>query len=292
VFAYSSLGLTSVEGVSALIAPLAIAALIVLNTMLGAVYERFKEIAIYSAVGLAPTHIALLFVAEACAYAVLGITLGYLLGQGLGLAISQTDLLGGLSLNYSSTAAVFSALMVMAVVLLATLYPARLAARTAVPGVQRRWEPPPPVGGQWEFPFPILVPALEVVGFCGFILDYLAAYSEASVGTFQTEGVLLQTFATEHGQAYALEAKTWLTPLELGVSQHVVLCALPGDANGPYSLVFRLRCLSGDNDSWRRTNRGFLRAIRKELLIWNTLNTDDKAIFTEQATRAMIAQVG
>ena len=55
-----------------------------------------------------------------------------------------------------------------------------------------------------------------------------------------------------------------------------------------HSLVFRLRCLSGDNDSWRRANRGFLRAIRKELLIWNTLRTEDKATFRDQAASAMI----
>jgi len=37
-----------------------------------------------SSVGLAPMHIALLFIAEACVYAVIGVTMGYMLGQGLG----------------------------------------------------------------------------------------------------------------------------------------------------------------------------------------------------------------
>ena len=82
VSSYTSVGMTAVEGLGALIVPLVIAALIVLNTMLGAVYERQREIGVYSAVGLAPMHIALLFVAEACVYAVVGVTLGYILGQG------------------------------------------------------------------------------------------------------------------------------------------------------------------------------------------------------------------
>ena len=73
---YTSFGVTAVEGLGALMVPMLIAALIVLNAMLGAVYERFREIAVYSSVGLAPMHIALLFIAEACVYAVLGVTLG------------------------------------------------------------------------------------------------------------------------------------------------------------------------------------------------------------------------
>ena len=157
VWAYSSIGATAIKGLGVLIVPMLIAAFIVLNTMLGTVYERLKDIGIYAAVGLAPSHISLLFIAEACAYAVLGITLGYLGGQGMGLVLNYWDMLGGLNLNYSSLAAVFSALIVMGVVLLSTVYPARVAARTAVPDLVRRWQPDPPVGAEWEFRFPFLV---------------------------------------------------------------------------------------------------------------------------------------
>ena len=48
------MGMTNVEGLGALIIPMFIAVLIVLNAMMGAVYERFREIGIYSSVGLAP----------------------------------------------------------------------------------------------------------------------------------------------------------------------------------------------------------------------------------------------
>ena len=49
---------------------------------MGSVYERFREIGVYSSVGLAPAHISFLFLAEACVYAVLSVVFGYLLGQG------------------------------------------------------------------------------------------------------------------------------------------------------------------------------------------------------------------
>ena len=50
--------------------------------MMGSVYERFREIGVYSSVGLAPAHISFLFLAEACVYAVPSVVFGYLLGQG------------------------------------------------------------------------------------------------------------------------------------------------------------------------------------------------------------------
>ncbi|MCH8979694.1 MAG: ABC transporter permease, partial [Armatimonadetes bacterium] len=81
VTVYSSIGTTSLSGLGDLFIPILIAALIVLNTMMGAVYERFKEIGIYSAVGLAPNHIAALFMAEAGVFATIGAVLGYLIGQ-------------------------------------------------------------------------------------------------------------------------------------------------------------------------------------------------------------------
>ena len=40
----------------------------------------------------------------------------------MGLVLNHLDMLGGLNLNYSSLAAVFSALIVMGVVLLSTVY--------------------------------------------------------------------------------------------------------------------------------------------------------------------------
>ena len=113
VFSYTSMGMTNVEGLGALIIPMFIAALIVLNAMMGAVYERFREIGIYSSVGLAPMHIALLFVAEAVVYAIIGVTLGYIMGQGLGKVLIYFNLLQGMNLNYSSWSAIVSSLLVI-----------------------------------------------------------------------------------------------------------------------------------------------------------------------------------
>ena len=117
-YVFSSTGMTAVQGATNVFIPLLIASLIVLNTMLGSVYERTREIEIYSSVGLAPSHIGALFMAESCVYAVLGAVSGYVIGQTIAKVVTAFDLLQGLNLNYSSMATVGSTGLVMVVVLL------------------------------------------------------------------------------------------------------------------------------------------------------------------------------
>src|SRR5207244_10779959 len=97
---YSSLATTSSKGLELVFFPVLIAALIVLNTMLGSVYERVREIHIFSSIGLAPSHIGMLFIAEAMVYAILGSVAGYLLGQITTKILVQFNLFEGLYLNF------------------------------------------------------------------------------------------------------------------------------------------------------------------------------------------------
>ena len=62
----------TLSGIVDLLIPLLIAAITVLNTMKGSVYERRNEIYVYNAVGIAPRYIFFMFVAEALVYAVVG----------------------------------------------------------------------------------------------------------------------------------------------------------------------------------------------------------------------------
>lgn len=277
--AYSSFGLTSIQGMGALIVPALIAALIVLNAMMGAVYERFREIGIYSSVGLAPIHISLLFIAEACVYAVLGAALGYLLGQGVGRVLLAANMLSGLTLNYSSTAAITSAMSVMFVVLLSTIYPARLAARAAVPDVIRRWEPEPPTDDAWSFRFPFMVGASEVVGISGFLYSYFRSFSAGAVGSMHADRVRIR----EVDGRRRVEFDLWLAPFDLGVSQQVTLEFVETDAARMYAIDVSLQRLSGERFYWERLNGRFLNALRKQMLIWHALEEDLRLAHRQEA---------
>ena len=284
---YSSLGMTSLSGMANLFIPILIAALIVLNTMMGSVYERFREIGIYSSVGLAPGHISWLFMAESCVYAVLGVVAGYLAGQITSTALIKLDLVAGFTLNYSSLSAVMSCMLVMAVVMLSTVYPARKASQLAVPDVTRKWRLPPPSGDEWHFEFPFTVSGHDVVGLSVFLIGYFDSYSEESIGTFYTDGAQLQRFDSKDGDGYTIDMNIWLAPFDLGVSQHVVIRAAPEAEHGIYSVSLDIRRLSGEDASWRRVNQRFMNVIRKQFLIWRTVDSEAKESYRQQGLESL-----
>ncbi len=189
---YSSVESTNYEGFASLLVPIMIAALIIANTMLGSVFERTKEIGIYSSIGLAPVHIAALFIAEAIVYAVLGSITGYLVAQTFAKIATTTGAFPYLTFNYSSSSAVISTLIVMATVLLSTIYPAYQASRLSQPD-DRRWELEPPVGDLWRIQFPFTVSGSQPLGVAQFLADFFGTHTDTSVGGFYTDGVSLSS---------------------------------------------------------------------------------------------------
>jgi ABC-type antimicrobial peptide transport system permease subunit len=274
---YSSIGSTSISGVQNFLIPILVAAMIVLNTMMGAVHERFREISVYSSVGLAPSHIAALFLAESAVFATLGAVLGYLLGQSLTLALVNYNLLSGLSLNYSSLSAIWSAVVVMATVFLSTAYPAKKAADMAVPDVGREWKFPDPEGDNWSFDFPFTIGSVEVLGMYAYLTRVFESYEEGSLGAFVTENVRLSSHEQNGNRMYHISMMTWLAPYDLGISQRVSLSAAPAEnEHALYAVWVDIHRESGDVASWQRINRRFLSVLRKRFLVWRTLPQDIK----------------
>ncbi len=290
VVVYSSIGSTSISGLGNLFIPIVIAALIVLNTMMGAVYERFREIGIYSSVGLAPSHIGALFLAEAAVFATLGAVLGYLIGQTMVLFLSMAGQLGGMSLNYSSLSAVSSTLIVMVTVFLSTLYPAKKASDMAVPDVTRKWEFPEPDGDRWVFDFPFTVGGAEVLGMYTYLTRVFESYGEGSVGDFVADNVHFTSTDLAGEPQYEISMTTWLAPYDLGISQDVRLLAIPTGEYNIYRIEVTIFRLSGDVASWKRINRGFLNVLRKRFLVWRTVPPELKADYAAQGRRQLAGE--
>jgi hypothetical protein len=276
IWRWSAMASTTVTGLADLFVPLLIAALIILNTMLGAVHERVREIGIFSSVGLAPSHIALLFMAEAFVYAILGAVFGYLVGQGAAKIITEAHLLKGLFLNYSSVSAVSSTFIVIAVVMLSTIYPARKASEVATPAIERRWRVPEPAGDDWHIPLPFAVTGEQAHALTAFMLEWFNAYEEYSIGDFVTQDVQAAEVETPAGKGQAIKLMAWLAPFDLGVSQHVELVTQPTEMHDVFEINLNLHRESGDVSSWKRVNRRFLNTLRKQFLIWRTLRAEDR----------------
>jgi hypothetical protein len=284
----SARGSLSMRGLASISIPFAIAALMVLNVMMGSVYERLKQIQIFSSVGLAPLHVGALFLAESCVYATLGAIFGYLLGQIVAKIVtspffSESGLLSGITLNYSSTSAVIATFLVGLVVIVSTLFPAKKAADYSVPDETRKLRLPAPEGDHWFIPFPFTVSSREALGLNAFLYDFLRSHDEATTGRFSASDVEMSSPAEG---IYRLAAKVWLTPLDSGISQTAVFVTRP-TADEPVisEIEISLDRLSGEVSSWRRLNLGYIVAMRKQFLIWRLVEAEDKADFARRGAR-------
>ncbi len=290
-FLCSAVGATSFKGASDLAIPILIAAAIVLNTMLGSVYERVREIYIYSSLGLAPTHIAALFIAEASVYAILGAIAGYLVGQAMAKLLLTFDLLTGLNLNYSSLSAVASTAIIMVTVLLSVIYPAKRASQIAMPGIERRWTLPEPQNDQIAMGLPFTVTGDQALGVNMFLREYLAAHADYSLGHFSTADIGLTTMEAELGEGYQLSVMVWLAPYDLGVSERLLLQTVPTEDAEVYQIQAVIIRESGDESSWIRVTRNFINMLRKQYLLWRTFPAGLKGEYGQRGMKLLAGEL-
>ena len=275
----NSVGVASVSGWGSLIVPLLIAGLIVFNTMLGAVYERTQEIGTFNAVGLAPGHVSGLFMAEAVALGVVGTVAGYLLGQGAAQLLSQGGFLPDLELNYSSLGAVLTVGAIALLVVASALYPARMAGRICTPGIERRWKLPVVKGEHLRVQLPFSLARREALGMAAFQAESWAANQEQSIGAgFYVEALQVE----QEGEKVRVAAQVWLAPFDQGVVQETAMEIGPGTDLHYCDIHVDLTLVAGDLATWQRVVRTFLDDVRKQFLVWRTLDAESRRYYAEQ----------
>jgi len=306
-FLYNASDTMSYSGVPNIAIPLIISIFIVLNTMIGSVYERKREIGIYTSVGLAPSHVSFLFIAEAMAFAVLSVVLGYLLAQTSAYLFAGTSLWAGITVNYSSLAGVAAMLLVILVVLISVIYPSRVAAEIAIPDVNRAWTLPQAKDNTIELTLPFLMEYEEHKSIGGYLFDYFKSHQDVSHGVFSTDEILFdfvcpivpvtakKNVACAEGACcmdacLQLHTNVWLAPFDFGIMQRVDVQFCPAEEEAGFlEIKIRLERKSGEANAWRRINKAFLHALRKQLLIWRSLDEEsrdyfEKLIMTTQTT--------
>ena len=293
-FLYHASDTMSYSGVPNIIIPLIISIFIVLNTMIGSVYERKREIGIYTSVGLAPSHVSFLFIAEALAFAVLSVVLGYLLAQTTAKLFAETSLWAGITVNYSSMSGVAAMVLVIVVVLVSVIYPSKVAAEIAMPDVNRSWTLPQARGNELDLTLPFLMTYQEHRSIGGFLYEYFEGHQDVSHGMFSTANIEF-SFVRENpagltrdpddsaedkgdaDQCLQIDTRVWLAPFDFGIVQHVALNFRPAETEAGFlEIHVRLNRESGEANAWRRINKAFLHDIRKHLLIWRSFNDQTK----------------
>ncbi len=286
---------SNVSGMGSLIVPMLIAALIVLNTMLGSVYEREGEISIYGSLGLAPVHIGSLFLAESAVFAVCSAVLGYILGQSVSklvVIVGSEGMLSGFSLNYSSLSAVFSACFIITVVMLSAAYPAMRAGQLSVPDVERIWKFPEAKDDRLVFDFPFTVSGEQALGVNMHLKQFFEDHANQSVGEFYTAntGFDYRQPGVEKG-GYKLLSQVWVAPFDFGISQGLEMeTYLAEDETDIYETRMILTRISGSPESWVKMNHRFMKSIRKQFLLWRLFTNEERAWHVAQA-RVLLGEI-
>jgi len=291
IFYHSASTTLRYQGASSLIVPILIVVFICLNTMVGHVHERRKEIGIYTSVGLAPTHVGFLFIVEALSLAVLSTVVGYIVAQLSAAFMGQSSLFSQLTFNYSSLSSIACMFLVFSVVFLASLYPARMAAEIAMPDVNRSWTLPDPSGDALFLHLPFLLKYREEGGVMGFLEDFFDSHRDIAHGRFTVDDTALNVESPMVDEdrmpdpvCLLLRTNVWLAPFDFGIKQRLQLHCCPSEDNPGYlEIALQMIRLSGERSAWIRANKGFIQALRKQMLLWRILDESSKASYSAKA---------
>jgi hypothetical protein len=250
---------------------------------------------VYTSVGLAPSHVSFLFLAESAAFAVLSVVLGYLAAQTTVALFSGTALMAGITVNYSSLSGIFAMMLVILVVIASTLYPARVASSIAIPDIHRSFQLPRPVGDVIDTSLPFLIKHEEYRSIGAFLSDYFTAHQEVTHGLFAVDDLRIEkdtpvVGSGHHGPDctcntcripdFTLNARVWLAPFDFGIVQWVTLTFCPSARDPGYMEIrVRLKREAGEINAWHRNNRGFLHTLRKQFLIWRSLDETTRTTY-------------
>ena len=277
----------SLAGWIDLLIPLLIAAVTVLNTMRGSVYERRDEIYVYNSVGIAPRYVFFIFIAEAAVYAVVGSVLGYIFSQGIGRVLTILGMTGGLNMTFTSLTTVYASLAIFAAVLLSTWFPAKSAMQIAAPAEETGWDLPEPEGNCLHFDLPFSFRSRERLEVLAFFDRWFRNHGEGGAGRFSTSipdvGLVNDPSPDEYSTYIPyISVAVWLKPFDLGVSQQLTITMPPDPATGEFRAQVTLEHLTGTRESWLRLNQGFIAQIRRHFLHWRAVSpTEREELFAE-----------
>jgi hypothetical protein len=195
-------------------------------------------------------------------------------------------------------------LLVIAVVLVSVIYPSRVAAEIAIPDVNRSWTLPAAQANTIAVRLPFLMTYREHMSVGGYLVHYFDGHLDVSHGRFSTSNVHLDFTcetaprlgdttddcpqeACELPDCLHLTTQVWLAPFDFGIMQRVEFKFRPSpDQPGFLEIHVRLIRESGESHIWHRINKGFLHDVRRQLLIWRSLDDDAKALYEARLDEA------
>jgi len=282
VYAFSRTTSWFVMGWQSLAVAVGISILNVMAVMIGSIRERSKDINTYCTLGLTPRGIAIMFLTESAIYGVVSSIVGYLIGFVLNQELLSLGILPeSFILNFSSFAIILAIVAVIASSIASSAYPVFIASKSVTPSFERKWKvPTKPRGDNWSIPLPFFTTDdKEARGILEFLHEYLD-------GTGRMTRTSIVRDLNAPSEDLILNATVALPPYEQGIIQKMTLRST-GDKSGRLSFFMELQRVGGSPSIWRSCNYGFLDSIRKQILLWRSLTSEEKEKYTERSlTRA------
>jgi hypothetical protein len=266
---------TRVKGSSMMLVITAVAVLMILAIMTGTVYERMREIHIFSSVGLSPRHVAGMFLIEALVYAGIAAVLGYFIGimslKGLLAYLDATGQQQEFYPNYLGVFVLYSIGIAVAATLASSLYPIRLASKIVNPSEGTTWklesdEDDAAADQAWRVRLPFIATTWdEARAMMVYARDYLAMHQGERSGRFVCQEA---PAGRADGQSLRLHMPVWLAPFERNLTQQATLKAALTPDDSWWELRLELVRTSGPPYLWRRGAKVFVNMLCKHLLRW------------------------
>ena len=249
---------------------MALIVLSLVNFMLGTFVTRKREIETYSTLGLSPGGVIIIFFTENVTLAFGGTLIGYLIGFALNqIFISFKMLPSSFAFNFVSLPVVISMTLLICAVLIASLYPASLAAKLVTPSLERRWRAATrPVGDIWEIAVPLKAKKFEALGILKYFQEYFSGAGSAR------GGFRILKVSEVDAKDLELSLDVILTPVELNMTQTAIIKCKEEKKEHHFALVLNRK--TGDPKVWQSRNRAFIDDVRKQALLWKGLLPDQR----------------
>lgn len=261
-------------GYESLLVILVITALNVVITIISNITERKKDVMAMATLGLSPLGLLSQIVLESLFYAIAGATLGYIAGFGLNIAFIKTNIIPpDTPFNYASILTMFSLMVTLLFVFVASLFPAFQSSKIITPSLKRKWElPTKPIGDKWEIPIPLrITERSEALG----VLKYLIEYLKGAGNMGKTYIVDKVGEIIENEDKLYFEVEMRLAPFEFLTSSYVTIFFQKTQEIYYFSLV--LTKTFGDRRTWMSSSFFFIDNLRKQVLLWRSLKPQERS---------------
>ena len=266
--------------------PMILASLTIFSNLIGSLYERRRDIFTYSSVGLSPLHIAFLFLAENLTYAVIGSLIGYLAGVAF-IKTASPFLPFTISFNYSSRWVMISVGTTILLIILASLYPLKVASSLVTPSAERKWKVlTKPTGDFWEISLPFYAAnEEEAKGILAYLKEYFENHSVRDAPDFFAQDIVLEKGVMNDKKYVGLRATMDLYPYDLGISQKSSFLLIQTDsAERLWKCHLVLNRISGELNRWTKQNYHYIDLLRKQLLLWRSMKNEERRKYISEGS--------